>query len=224
MKRIAAVSVVLVSLAAAPAARAESDRAAAKDFGRAAERLYVAVQGQRAVVEAGNNRLSRDPVCADALMHVPKGDAADEIAADFVFPYEFEALLTPIVPALHDYVAALDRVKVGDARLRSGRSALRLSVRGVRNLEPAPADVCAQLQAWQQAGYPVKGAPKIDDPAFDALFTLPQSLNKKIERAARRLRSLGVSRRTSQRFTGDTEALYKGWDLDDDVPIGDASG
>jgi hypothetical protein len=215
MKRIAVVSIALAMLAAAPVARAERDRAAARDFGRAAERLYVAVQAQREVVETGNNRLSRDPVCKDALAQVPKGKAADEIAADFVFPYEVEALLTPIVPALHDYVAALDRVKVGDRRLRSGRSALRLSVRGVRNLKAAPADACAQLQAWQQAGYPVAGAPKIDDPAFDALFTLPQSLNKKIDRAAKRLRSLGVSKRTSQRFTGNTEALYKGWDLDD---------
>jgi hypothetical protein len=124
-------------------------------------------------------------------------------------------LITPIVPALHDYVATLDRVKVGDRRLRSGRSALRLIVRAVRGLEAAPADVCAQLQAWQQAGYPVKGVPKIDDPAFDGLFKLPQSLNKKIDRAAKRLRALGVSRRTSRRFTADTEALYKGWDLDD---------
>jgi hypothetical protein len=47
---------------------------------RAAERLYVAVQGQRAVVEAGANRLTRDPVCADALARVPKGEAADDAA------------------------------------------------------------------------------------------------------------------------------------------------
>jgi 3-mercaptopyruvate sulfurtransferase SseA len=101
---------------------------------------------------------------------------------------------------------------------------MRLTVRAVRGLHPAPADICARLQAWQQAGYPIKDVPKIDDPAFDAVFTLPHSLNGKIDRAAKRLRSLGVSRRTSRRFTGDTDELYKGWDLDDDVPIGDASG
>jgi hypothetical protein len=223
MKRMVVVPVAVAILAAAPAARAESDRAAAKDFGRAAEQLYVAVQPQRQAVETGANRLSRDPVCKDALTHLPEGDAAD-VFADLVLPYYFEALVAPIVPALHDYVAALDRVKVDDKRLRSGRAAMRLTVRAVRGLQPAPADICARLQAWQQAGYPVKAAPKIDDPAFDALFTLPQSLNGKIARAAKRLRSLGVSRRTSQRFTGDTDVLYKGWDLDDDVPIGDASG
>jgi hypothetical protein len=225
MQRIAVVVFAgLVALAAAPAARAESDRAAARDFGRAAQQLYAAVGAQRQVVEAGVNRLTRDPVCDDAFRHVPLKRRPYEAAAELVFPYELEALLTPIQPALRDYVAALDRVKTSDRRLRSGRAALRLSERAVRGLKAAPAGICAQMQAWQQAGYPAQGAPRIDDPAFEALFKLPESLGKKVGRAAKRLRALGVAKRTARWFTGDTDVLYTGWDLDNEVPIGAASG
>jgi hypothetical protein len=180
MKRIAVVSVVLLSLAGAPAARAESDRAAARDFGRAAQRLYAAASAQRQVVETGVNRLTRDPVCADALAHVPIKGGAYKAAWKLVFPYSWEAT--------------------------------------------APADICTQLQAWQQAGYPVSAAPKIADPVFAALFKLPRSLDKKVDRAVKRLRALGVSRRTAALFTGDTDVLYKGWDLDNEISIGEASG
>ncbi|HKO26314.1 MAG TPA: hypothetical protein VJU80_02550 [Solirubrobacteraceae bacterium] len=225
MERIAVViSVGLVALAAAPAAWAESDRAAAGDFGRAARQLYAAAGAQRQVVETGVNRLTRDPVCDDAVRHVPQKVRVYEAAVELVFSYEVEALITPIEPALRDYVAALDRVRTSDRRLRSGRAALRLSERAVRGIKAAPADICAQLQAWQQAGYPVKGAPKIDDPALGALSKGTDSLGKKVERAAKRLRALGVSKRTARLFTGDTDVLYKGWDLDNEVPIGDATG
>ena len=224
MKRIAVVSVVLLFLAGAPAARAESDRAAARDFGRAAQRLYAAASAQRQVVETGVNRLTRDPVCADALAHVPIKGGAYKAAWKLVFPYSWEALIAPIEPALRDYVAALDRVKLNDKRLRSGRAALRLDERAVRGIKTAPADICTQLQAWQQAGYPVSSAPTIEDPVFAALFKLPRSLDKKVDRAVKRLRALGVSRRTAALFTGDTDVLYKGWDLDNEISIGEASG
>ena len=59
--------------------------------------------------------------------------------------YSVEAEIGPILPAMHEYTAALDRVRVRDRRLRSGRAGLRLAVRAASGLKPAPADICAQL-------------------------------------------------------------------------------
>lgn len=220
MTRIAAASVALLLLVAPAAAHAKGNRAAAKDFARAAEQLRAAAVAQRQVVETGANRLTRDPACKDAFGHVPTGPAY-EAAVALVFPYSFEAQIGPVLPALEDYVAALGRVKVRDKRLRGGRAALRRTVRAARGLQPAPADICTRLQAWQQAGYPTDGAPTIDDPAFDRLLALPRSLGKKTHKAEERLRALGISKRTALLFTAADEALFKGFDLDSEVPIGD---
>jgi hypothetical protein len=223
MTRIAAVSIALLLLAA-PAAHARSDRTAAKAFARAAKQLRAAVVARRQVVETGANRLTRDPACTDAFGHVPATGGAYEAAVALVFPYTFEAQIGPILPALDEYVAALGRVEVRDERLRGGRAALRRSVRTARGLRPAPADICARLQSWQQAGYPAGGAPVIDDPAYDRLLELPQSLGRKTARARKRLHALGVSKHTALLFTAADEALFAGFDLDTEVPIGDQAG
>jgi hypothetical protein len=222
MHRIAAASVVLL-LVVAPAAQAKGDRAAAKAFGRATVQLRAAAVAQRQVIETGVNRLTRDPVCKDAFDHVPARNGAYGTAFALVITYSFEAQFGPMLPAMHDFVAQLDQVKVRDKRLRSGRAVLRRTAHVVSGLQPAPADICARLQAWQQAGYPAEGAPTIEDPAFDALLKLPESWSKKVDRAGKRLRELGVSRHAARLFTGDDD-LFEGFDLDSEVPLGDKAG
>jgi hypothetical protein len=211
----------LIALVWAPAAEAaRGDRADARAFAAATTKLRAGVVAQKDALETGVNRLSRDPVCVDALRHVPGSGKALEAAFSLVFAYEFEAQLQPVVPALQTFVADLGSVDVRDHALRSGRAALRRTVRSASGLQPAPADVCTRLQTWQQAGYPAASAPKIDDPATDALLATPDSDTKKIDRAGKRLRQLGISRRVAAMFAGDDTVLFRGLDLDRDVPVG----
>jgi hypothetical protein len=91
-----------------------------------------------------------------------------------------------------------------------------------------PADLCARLDAWRRAGYPAGAAPKIDDPAFDAIFDARKQIDRdteKVEKAGRRLRALGVSKRVVAYWTGEDRFLFKGINTGDpELHIGDAYG
>jgi hypothetical protein len=205
----------------ASAQAAGGDRTAAKAFAQAAKELRADVFAQKATLETGVNRLSDDPACLEAFRHVPKSAAED--AAALFFEYSFEAQIAPIVPAFRAFVAKLEGVPVRDRKLRSGRASQRRVLRAVELVQPPPADVCAQLDAWRNAGYPADGAPKIDDPGFEAAVALPQRVQKRIDAAAKRLRKLGVSRRVSRLWTPDDNVLFEGIDLHAEVPLGEAS-
>jgi hypothetical protein len=182
------VLVGLVALGAAPAARAESDRAAARDVGRAAQQLYAAVGAQRQVVESGATG-SRATRCARMRWCiVPIKGGAYEAAWELVLPYEADAL-------------------GGDQRQAAA-------------LRPGGAAPRRAGGAWARDG----SGRHLCAVAGVAARRVSGTGRAVVDRAAGRLRALDASKRTVQRFTGDTDVLYTGWDLDNEVTIGGAPG
>jgi hypothetical protein len=222
MRSAAALAAVFTLLLAAPAA-AKPDREGARAFAAATKQFKRDVLAQKSAIETGVLRLERDPLCDDAIRHVPIADGPFGAATALLLVYSIEAQVQPIAAAVTDYSATLDGIRLRDRRLRSARAVFRSQARVIRTLQAPPADICTQLGAWRDRGYPTAGAPKLDDPALAALFASgDDSAAKKIARAARRLRALGVSRRVVRIFTGDT--LYEGIDLGDpELHIGEAS-
>ena len=67
--------VLAFGLAAAPGApAAKGDRADARAFAKATKQFRAGVLAQKEALETGVNRLTRDPVCLEALRHVPRDD------------------------------------------------------------------------------------------------------------------------------------------------------
>ena len=83
-------------------------------------------------------------------------------------------------------------MKLRDRILKSGRAAWRKELGPAQRLQPPAEDICTRLDAWRQAGYPVDQAPKLNDPALDELFGQSDDLEKRIARAGKRMRKLGV--------------------------------
>jgi hypothetical protein len=198
---------LIACAAASPTAAQAADRAAARGFARATERLNAAVLAQRAPIEAAARRLDGDPVCVAALDGVPDGEPAAK-AFGLVFVYAFQAGFHPLRDALARFSADLDRVRVRDRALRAGRAAWRREARAVQLLRPAPEDICAQLDAWRQAGYPPDAAPPLeDDPGFAALGEIDDADRPRIARAGRRLRRLGAPRAVTRAWGGHLDDL-----------------
>ena len=65
--------VLAFGLVAAPGApAAKGDRADARAFAKATKQFRAGVLAQKEALETGVNRLTRDPVCLEALRHVPR--------------------------------------------------------------------------------------------------------------------------------------------------------
>lgn len=130
------------------------------------------------------------------------------------------ALVTPIMralqPPLDRFAAALEAVPTSDPALKSGRAAWRQqAVAGYVMYGRIPEDVCTRLRDWHAAGAPGLPLPELDlgwasgsladgisfDPMED---DEPEFFGdeRKLERAAVRLRVLGQGPRRSARFTG----------------------
>jgi hypothetical protein len=75
-----------------------------------------------------------------------------------------------------------------------------------------------QLEAWAKGGWRASARPDFDFAAFEKLIeeTDDPSFERKLDRAAKRLRQLGVSKADAARFTGDT--LFDDLIEDADLP------
>jgi len=205
LPRLAALLAALaVVLAAAPAtARAADERAAARAFGAATERLHRAGARERASVERRTTTLL---TCftAEGAEVPPRARRNVQLFAAAAF---FDAVLAPLRPALGRFVAELDGVATDDRALRGGRAAWRSAVRVLTAFPSVPRDPCTHLRRWREAGFAPDAAPPLDFPAVARLTAQLDAtegrLERKIDRAAARLRQLGVSARTAERFGGE---------------------
>lgn len=211
-------SLLLIAIAApAAGAAAPGDRASAAGIRQATIDLHAYVVAQTPAIEAAFDAFDTPP-CQTAIKGMPD-EQAPAVLIEFVLPAALEMEFAPIQPAMNAFVAKLDTIPMGDAKLRSGRAAWRVLAAQFGTIGPAPADVCAQLDAWRQAGYPAASRPAIKDPGIDALLRADdkrfERLDAKLARAGERLRDLGVSKRVGGWFTGDT--LLDGIKLDDSI-------
>jgi hypothetical protein len=228
MRYAPVLAAVLGLLLAAPAANAAAkpDRKGARAIAAATRAFVKDVHAQKDAIETGVLRLERDPLCDDAIRHVPLAEGPFGAATALLLTYSIEAQLQPLAGPIARYSKVLDAIRLHDRVLRSGRAVIRRTARLATAIKPAPADICTQLGDWRDRGYPADSAPRIDDPGIDALFAEADTIDtKKLDRAARRLRKLGVSRRIARIFRGDDDSLYDGIDLGDgELHIGDANG
>ena len=139
--------------------------------------------------------------CSDAIGAAP-ARASTGLARIYLAAL-FDVIFTPTLPALRTMVADLDAIPTEDRALRSGRAAWRASV---EQIEAAPklADPCGVLQAWRQAGWTRESAPRIPGLSKAIDEASNDRIERKLVRAERRMRRLGVSRGAARRFRGET--------------------
>ena len=210
-------ALLLLATAAPAASAAPGDRAAAAAIRQATVDLHRAVEAQTPAIQAAYRQFSDDPACATALKGAPDDQTA-ELFIEFVLPALIEIELGPLEAPLTAFSARLDQIPMRDAKLRSGRAVWRVYAAKFAQFQPAPADLCARLDAWRQAGYAKASRPAIHDPAFEDLLRVSERyerLDDKLGRSGERLRKLGVSKRVVGWWTGDT--LLDGVDPPEDL-------
>lgn len=194
---------LLAGGAAAPRARAAGERAAALQFGYAAYRARLAIKAVAPEIRARVGTVN-SPACFRTVIHAPK-QALERAAVIYALGY-FHAVIDPALPAMQTFSRELDAIQTDDPVLRSGRSAWRDELSLAERL-PAVGDACGQLAAWRRAGFAPSAAPPVDPKALKMLDA-GDGLDRKVARAARRMRELGVPKSAAHRFGGDP--LFRG--------------
>ena len=210
---------------------AKPDRAGARGLAAASKQLRTGILAQKGPLETALLRTEQDPACDQAIRNVPFSESdtrAFEAAADLLhhLPDGGAPVARP-----RGARALQRRPRQGQAarpRPALGRAAQRRLQPYYTRLGEPPADICARLDAWRQAGYVPEQAPVIEDPALDELLASSkkiQRLTKKVDKAGRRLRALGVSKRVRNYWSLDNGSLFKGIDTGSpSLPIADANG
>ena len=213
MRALGVLLLLAVVLATAAPAGAAPTRTAQR-FSDAVLHARVAIKAQRDEFRERWEALNLE-LCFEAL------DGAPERAADRAGLVVGLGLSTTfndlLLPHLRQVVAELDAVPTRDRVLRSGRAAWREMVRLLGGI-PRVEDPCGQLARWRDAGWAPEAAPPVPDYDIEALEKRGDRLERKLKRAARRLRRLGLSRAAARRFTGET--LLEGMPTPfDDAPV-----
>jgi hypothetical protein len=207
VKRLLVITAVASLLAAAPAsAAAQGDRATASAFRQATIDLHFTVSQQGPAIAQALKKLDSDPACAGAIEHIPD-EQVEAAVFEYVLPAILELEFDPLKRSFAAFAVKLDTIPVSDPKLRSGRAAWRELAASFNRMNPPPADFCARLDAWRKAGYAAAQRPKIQDPVFQELLSEDGRIGHnlvKVERAAARLRELGVSKRVLGWWTLDT--------------------
>ena len=207
MKRLLTLTALAALLAVAPAsAAAPGDRATAAAFRQATIDLHFTVTQQGPAIAQALEQIDSDPACAAAIEHIPD-EQVEEAVLGYVLPVLLELEFDPLKRSFSAFAAKLDTIPVRDPQLRSGRAAWRELAASFGRLSPPPADFCAQLKTWRQAGYPAASRPKIEDPVFEELLSDDSRFGhnlQKVTHAGGRLRELGVSKRVVGWWTLDT--------------------
>lgn len=202
--------VVVLALLAAPAASAATaqDRAAARSFAAAADKLgrdaraalpLSLVASQQASLDchlAGVRRAQENGAPPAAIIRASLEGLA--IARSLIH-------LTAVGNA-EAFLKRIDRVKTGDPALRAGRTAWRATVRSMRVYLalPFPTDICARVEAWVDRGATGAMFPDLDFTRVNREINASAAATareSRIERAAERLQALGQPRSRAQRFT-----------------------
>jgi hypothetical protein len=203
----AAAAALLVPAAEAPAATT------AERFAAAVERGKSAIRAKEPEFRAAFEAVDFDACESGTSERRPPKREAERLGL-FLGAVIVQPVFGPSKPVLRQIVDDLDAIPTNDPVLRSGRAAWRRIVELIHQT-PVLEKPCEQLEAWARSGWKASARPKMDFEAFGELLEDLDSdaLERKIERAARRLRRLGVSKGAAERFTGET--LYD--DLPDDI-------
>ena len=208
---------VVVTAALLPAATAPAATSAQR-FADAVERGKSALRAKepefRAAVEALDFKR-----CERVIEGKPPPKREVERYAIFLVASLFKPMFEPAQPVLRQIVADLEAIPTRDPILKSGRAAWRAIVQSFDRY-PSIEDPCGQLEKWANAGWRASARPDFDFDGFERLTDGigTKTAERKLARAARRLRQLGVSRGDAERFTG--ESLFD--DVPDDILGADA--
>jgi hypothetical protein len=195
------VAVAFVAPSAAGAAATHEDRAFAHAFERydARARQILADPAPLAALRA---RQQAGAGCIDAARALAQADHAsqerDFEAQLFYSFYATDPFVEPLLSAGRDYGAALARLHLHGATLRSARAVLQLVLVGIK-LPPAAtlSDFCGPLRAWQAAGFAASAEPQQVKAVVTAVFSTPDLTTHRraiMRRAADRMRAAGMSR------------------------------
>lgn len=115
-----------------------------------------------------------------------------------------DAVFRPNVASMRAIVAGLDAIPTSDPALRSGRSAWRRTAELAAALPPM-APPCPKIEAWAKRKWRGK-APRIVPAGGEKVLAALDDdvLSGKFERAAKRLRVLGISAKHAEVWSGDT--------------------
>lgn len=196
------VLLVVPAPASADAPRSpRKERAAAREFGFAAYRLRVALLAQKPEMERRVRAQFEAPECWDlALESAPPQVKAFVTAGHGGIT--IDAVFGPARPAFVRFLAELERVRTRERALRRGRAVWRKAVRFLSSV-PTPPPLCADLLRWQGAGFAPGAVPVYAIDAVAPLGPGSSSQDRRLPRAARRLRALGVKRSAAVRFAGN---------------------
>jgi hypothetical protein len=199
-----------------PAGTASAQGSTAQRFADAVERGKSAMNAKVPEVQAAYDAIEW-PRCQRVIARTPPPKRETDRFSSYFAAVLFQPLFGPAQPVLQQIVADLYAIPTNDAILRSGRSAWRQVVE-VLGKYPQTDQPCVQLEAWARSGWKASGRPDFDFAAFDRLIEESDdpSLERKFERAARRLRQLGVSKGDAKRFTGET--IFEAIEQDVELP------
>ena len=195
----AVTAAVLVPATTAPAATT------AQRFADAVERGKSAMRAKEPEFRAAIDALNFE-TCERVLERKPPPEREIDRFAMFLVATMFGPMFEPAKPVLHQIVADLDAIPTRDPILKSGRAGWRTIVQYFDRFPRIEAP-CEQLEKWANSGWKASARPAFDFEAFERLVEGEDSVElagRKIERAARRLRQLGVSKGDAKRFTGES--------------------
>ena len=197
-RAVAAVAAACLLALAAPAHAAPP--ASAQRFADAALRMKQAIKAQRAELERRVEEL-------DFVRCFRVFEAAPARHDAQVFAVIVIGLTGPMMDVargpLEQMVRDLDAIPTQDPALRSGRAAWRAQVAQIDEMPRVDAP-CDALERWRDAKWRASAAPKLDERAMARMIEGSAGQERKVRRAARRLRQLGVRKGEAARFTGDT--------------------
>jgi hypothetical protein len=166
-------------------------------FAAAIVKAQGAIDAQTEVLEGRVLRWRTD--CPTNVPERRLGAVASLMLSEF-----FATALQPSHAPLRQALADLDAVATGDRVLRSGRAGWRVQVE-LMTTAPVVRDLCRKLRRWRAGEWGARGRPAGDLARIDRWsreLDLAGSV-RKIERAAKRLRALGVPEADAEAFTGE---------------------
>ena len=196
---VAAVALALLVPATASAAPPRS----AEAFAAAGERLTFALRAQGDAIERGFAEEFARCEAAIQRQRVPR--RARERFTHLIVVAVLQPTLERVLPSMRQFVADLDAVPTRDPALRSGRAGWRATV-AVMEAVPELEGPCEHLERWAASGYAADQAPPLPLAGMRAFLRDADgglaSADRKVGRAVRRLRRLGVPRRRARHFGG----------------------
>ena len=211
MRGVALLAGLTLLLGAAPALGAARTRAA-QEFADAALRAHVAMRARSDEITRRTRallpRLCRS-VLDDTLHPGRRRPDRYERAAAYMFFGLMRPLVDAILPVGRRLVADLDAVPTRDAALVDGREAWRELV-ALFEWYPVVERPCERLAEWRDSGYrrdlvppDLRAADQYLEDWDDA-----ETFSVRADRAADRLRRLGVPRGAAERFEEDLIDVY----------------